>query len=131
MVSNSDRLTEVINNLHTHNIVVSMFIDADIYQIKASSRVGADYVELHTGEYANAADLNSMNEELEKLKSMAAAAEKLGLGVSAGHGLNYQNVRDVAQIPQIEELNIGHSIISRAVLVGMERAVREMLALIR
>ncbi len=131
VVSNSDRLTEVINNLHTHNIVVSMFIDADIYQIKASSRVGADYVELHTGEYANAADLNSMNEELEKLKSMAAAAEKLGLGVSAGHGLNYQNVRDVAQIPQIEELNIGHSIISRAVLVGMERAVREMLALIR
>ena len=98
IVSNVDRLTEVINNLHTHNIVVSLFIDADIYQIKASSRVGADYIELHTGEYANAPDLNTMNEELEKLTSMSAAAEKLGLGVSAGHGLNYQNVGPVAKI---------------------------------
>jgi len=131
IVSNVDRLTEVINNLHTHNIVVSLFIDADIYQIKASSRVGADYIELHTGEYANAPDLNTMNEELEKLTSMSAAAEKLGLGVSAGHGLNYQNVGPVAKIAQVEELNIGHSIVSRAVLVGMERAVREMLALIQ
>jgi pyridoxine 5-phosphate synthase len=131
IVSNVDRLHEVINNLHTHNIVVSLFIDADIYQIKASSRVGADYVELHTGEYANAPDLNNMNEELEKLTSMSAAAAKLGLGVSAGHGLNYQNVGPVAKIAQVEELNIGHSIISRAVLVGMERAVREMLALIQ
>ena len=130
IVSNVDRLHEVINNLHTHNIVVSLFVDADIYQIKASSRVGADYVELHTGEYANAPDINNMNEELEKLTSMSAAAAKLGLGVSAGHGLNYQNVGPVAKISQVEELNIGHSIISRAVLVGMERAVREMLALI-
>lgn len=131
VVSNVERLEEVITNLHTHNIVVSLFIDAEIHQIKASSRVGADYIELHTGEYANAEDLNTMNEELEKLQNMAAAAAKLGLGVSAGHGLNYQNVIPVAHIPQVEELNIGHSIVSRAVLVGMERAVREMLALIR
>lgn len=131
VVSNVDRFQEVINNLHTHNIVVSLFIDADIYQIKSSLKVGADYVELHTGEYANAPDINSMNEELEKLTSMSAAAAKLGLGVSAGHGLNYQNVGPVAKISQVEELNIGHSIISRAVLVGMERAVREMLALIQ
>jgi pyridoxine 5-phosphate synthase len=131
VITNLDRLAETINNLHAHNIVVSLFIDADIQQIKASSRVGADYVELHTGEYANAEDLNTMNEELEKLTSMAAAAAKLSLGVSAGHGLDYQNVGAVAKIPQVEELNIGHSIVSRAVLVGMERAVREMLNLIR
>ncbi len=119
VVANMERLAEVITNLHTHNIVVSLFINPDIHQIKAASRIGADYVELHTGEYANADDLNTQNEELEKLISMAAAASKLGLGVSAGHGLDYQNVRPIAQIPQVEELNIGHSIVARAVLVGM------------
>jgi len=131
VVTNADNLEAAIANLHTHDIVVSMFIDADIHQIKTSSRIGADYIELHTGEYANAADLNSMNDELEKITNMAAAGAKLGLGVSAGHGLNYQNVSAIAKIPQVEELNIGHSIVSRAVLVGMERAVREMLDLIR
>ena len=75
--------------------------------------------------------MNQVMEELERIKSMAVAASKLGLGVSAGHGLNYQNVRDVAKIDQVEELNIGHSIVSRAVLVGMDKAVREMIALIR
>lgn len=129
--SHGDRLIKIISNLHTHNIVVSLFIDPDIHQVKAASRVSADYVELHTGEYANTENLNSQSEELEKLSNMALAASKLGLGVSAGHGLNYQNVAQVAKIPKIEELNIGHSIISRAVLVGLERAVSEMLHLIR
>jgi len=129
--ANFDFLEEVISNLRANNIVVSLFIDPDIQQVKAAAKLGADYVELHTGTYANAEDLNQVIEELENLKSMAAAAAKLGLGVSAGHGLNYQNVVDVAKIPQIEELNIGHSIISRAVLVGMDRAVREMVELIR
>lgn len=129
--THADRFAKIVSNLHTHNIVVSLFIDPDIHQVKAASRVGADYVELHTGEYANTENLNSQNEELEKLTSMALAASKLGLGVSAGHGLNYQNVAMVAKIPKIEELNIGHSIISRAVLVGLERAVSEMLQLIR
>ena len=128
---NIDRLTEVVTNLHAHNIVVSLFINPDIHQIKAASRVNADYVELHTGEYANAEDLNTMNEEMEKLIGMAAAAAKLGLGVSAGHGLDYQNVAAVAKIQQVEELNIGHSIMARAILVGLDRAVREMLALIQ
>ena len=128
---NFDLLEEAISNLRANNIVVSLFIDPDIHQIKAAAKLGADYVELHTGTYANAEELNQVIEELENLKSMAAAAAKLGLGVSAGHGLNYQNVVDVAKIPQIEELNIGHSIVSRAVLVGMDRAVREMVELIR
>ncbi len=126
-----DFLEDVVSNLRANNIVVSIFIDPDIQQIKAAAKLGADYVELHTGTYANAEELNQVIDELENLKSMAVAAAKLGLGVSAGHGLNYQNVVDVAKIPQVEELNIGHSIISRAVLVGMDRAVREMIELIR
>jgi len=131
ITANYDYLEEVTATLRANNIIVSFFIDPDIYQIKAAAKLGADYVELHTGTYANASDLNQVVEELERIKSMAAAAAKLGLGVSAGHGLNYHNVTDIAKIKQIEELNIGHSIISRAVLVGMERAVREMIALIR
>ena len=129
--SNFDYLESQVATLRANGIVVSLFIDPDVYQIKASSRIGADYVELHTGSYANVKDLNTVMDELEKIKSSAIAAAKLGLGVSAGHGLNYQNVVDIARIPQIEELNIGHSIISRAVMVGMEQAVRDMLRLIR
>ncbi|HDP98451.1 MAG TPA: pyridoxine 5'-phosphate synthase [bacterium] len=128
---NFDYLEEAISRLRSNAIVVSLFIDPDIHQIKNAAKLEADYVELHTGAYANADELNQIVEELEKLKSMAAAAAKMGLGVSAGHGLNYQNVVDVAKIPQVEELNIGHSIVSRAVLVGMDRAIREMVELIR
>lgn len=128
---NFDYLEEIVSTLRANNIVVSLFIDPDIYQIKAAAKMGADYVELHTGSYATADELNQVVDELEKLKSMAAAASKMGLGVSAGHGLNYQNVIDIAKIKQVEELNIGHSIISRAVMVGMEKAVREMIELIR
>ncbi len=129
--SNPDWIEEVINQLHNHNIVVSLFVDPDVQQIKAAVRCGADYVELHTGMYANAEDLSSIADELEKLRSMAMAASKLGLGVSAGHGLNYHNVRDILDIEQIEELNIGHAIVAKAVMVGMETAVREMLEIIR
>jgi len=126
-----DQFEEVIATLRANNIIVSLFIDPDIYQIKAAARLRADYVELHTGSYANAEDLSKQTDELEKLKSAALGASKLGLGVSAGHGLNYQNVAEICKIKQIEELNIGHSIISRAVLVGLETAVRDMLHLIR
>lgn len=129
--ANFDYLEPKIATLRANGVVVSLFIDPDIYQIKAASRIGADYIELHTGNYANAEDLNTVMEELEKIKSNAIAAAKLGLGVAAGHGLNYQNVIDIAKIPQIEELNIGHSIISRSVLVGMEQAVRDMLKLVQ
>jgi pyridoxine 5-phosphate synthase len=122
---------EVIGQLHSHNIVTSLFIDPNIEQVKAAARCGVDYVELHTGQYANAEDVRVVADELEKLRSMAMAATKLGLGVSAGHGLNYQNVREILDIEQIEELNIGHAIVARAVMTGMERAVREMLEIIR
>ena len=131
VIANQEFIEESLSILRANNIVVSLFIDPDIKQIKAASRVGADYVELHTGLYANAESLNVINDELEKIRSLSAAANKLRLGVSAGHGLNYQNVREISDISQIEELNIGHSIIAKAVMIGMERAVRDMLALIK
>jgi pyridoxine 5-phosphate synthase len=87
-------------------------------------------VELHTGYYANAVTDSARAEELEKLVQMAEAVSKFGMRVNAGHGLNYHNVRPVAEIPFVEELNIGHAIISRSALVGIETAVRDMLALI-
>lgn len=106
-----------------------MFIAPDFNQIKASKRVGATHVELHTGYYANAGSAAARHEELEKLRSMAYAANKFGLRVNAGHGLNYQNTAAIAKIEFVDELNIGHAIVSRAVLVGIETAVRDMVSL--
>lgn len=131
VAGNQEYIEEVITILRANNIVVSLFIDPDINQVKAAARARADYVELHTGAYAAAENLNAVAEELEKIRSMALAANKLGLGVSAGHGLHYQNTREIAAIPQIEELNIGHAIVAKAVMVGIEKAVRDMLALMR
>jgi len=129
VISNFEYLQEAITILRANNIVVSLFIDPDITQVKAAVRVKANYVELHTGNYANAESPHRVTDEMERIRSMAVAANKLGLGVSAGHGLNYQNVREIAAIAPIEELNIGHTIIARAMMVGMERAVRDMLEL--
>ena len=126
-----DDMFEATEKLRASNIVVSYFIDPDLDQIKASVKAGADYVELHTGRYANSESANDSHSEFENISSMAAAAAKLGLGVSAGHGLNYSNIRDIARLNMIEEFNIGHSIIGRAVFVGLEKAVRDMLNLIR
>ncbi len=131
VITKYDRIEEVVSELRNHNIVVSLFVDPEIGQVKAASKCRADYIELHTGLYANADDLGQAGDELEKLRSMAIAASKLGLGVSAGHGLDYHNVRDILEIEQIEELNIGHAIVAKAVMVGMERAVREMLEIVR
>lgn len=133
VVTNQEYLAEAVSTLHNHDMIVSLFIDADMQQIKTAARIGADYVELHTGNYAHAhaKGESKINEELEKIRSMAVVASKLRLGVSAGHGLNYHNVRKITETPQIEELNIGHAIIARAVMVGMERAVRDMLELMK
>ncbi len=133
VVANQEYLAEAISTLHNHDMIVSIFIDADMQQIKTAARIGADYVEIHTGGYAHAHAQGEakINEELEKIRSMAVVAAKLRLGVSAGHGLNYQNVRKIAETPQIEELNIGHALVARAVMVGMERAVRDMLEMMR
>jgi len=121
-----DRIKSIIELLHDGGIPVSLFIEPDLNQVKAAHKVSADYVELHTGKYANARRLKEEETELEAISQAAKLAYKLGMGVNAGHGLNYRNVRRLTQIAEIVEYNIGHSIIARAVLVGMERAVREM-----
>ncbi|MEW6543731.1 MAG: pyridoxine 5'-phosphate synthase [Nitrospirota bacterium] len=121
-----DRLKEVIQRLHDGGIPVSLFIEPALDQVKAAHKVSADYVELHTGRYANARRLKEEETEFEAIAQAAKLAYKLGMGVNAGHGLNYRNVKRLTQIPEIVEYNIGHSIVARAVLVGLERAVREM-----
>jgi pyridoxine 5-phosphate synthase len=108
----------------------SLFIDPDESAIRASVDLGVDAVELHTGEYANTRG-EERRQQLERLNRAASIARKLSLAVHAGHGLTYENVHPVAAIPEIEELNIGHSIVSRAVLTGMEAAVRDMADILR
>ena len=119
-----------VDLLRQGGIVVSLFIDPDIEQIKASHRVGAQFIEIHTGAYCESHDEVARKAELAKIELAVRAAQKIGLRVNAGHGLNYQNVGPVAAVAGIEEFNIGHSIISRAVLVGMQQAVRDMLTLL-
>ena len=126
-----DRIQRIIELLHDGGIPISLFIEPDLDQIKAAHKVAADYVELHTGRYANARRQKEEQTELEALSQAAKLAYKLGMGVSAGHGLNYRNIDAIARIEDIEELNIGHSIVARAALVGLESAVREMIALMR
>lgn len=121
---------QAVETLRSNNILVSMFIAPDFNQIKSSKRVNASHVELHTGYYANAVTESVRVEELDKLTLMSEAADKFGLRVNAGHGLSYRNVQPVAAIPSIEELNIGHAIISRASLCGIQAAVKDMLALL-
>ncbi|MFN3361036.1 MAG: pyridoxine 5'-phosphate synthase [Pseudanabaenaceae cyanobacterium] len=130
VVGQRDRLQEVVLTLQREGIPVSIFIDPDRGQLEAAAQIRARFVELHTGTYANAQTEADRARELEILQQGAAIALSLGLRLNAGHGLTYWNVQPIAQIPGMEELNIGHSIISRAVLVGLDRAVREMKALL-
>ena len=111
-------------------VQVSLFIDPDTRQIELARMLGARAVEIQTARYAEARTVADRERELESLRESAEVARQLGLHVHLGHGLNYENVACVARLPGVEELNIGHSIVSRAVLVGMERAVREMKAAI-
>ncbi len=126
-----DRIKSVVDQLQSAQIPVSLFIDADSKQIEASAQSGAKFIELHTGQYAEAHSELDRAKELDILKTGCDRAIALGLRVNAGHGLTYWNVQPVAALPGMEELNIGHTIISRAALVGLERAVREMKQAIR
>ncbi|MFM8552304.1 MAG: pyridoxine 5'-phosphate synthase [Nitrospiraceae bacterium] len=125
-----DRIQRIVDMLHDGGIPVSLFIEPDPAQIKAAHKIAADYVELHTGRYANARRLKEEQAELDAITHAAKLAYKLGMGVNAGHGLTYRNVKRLTQIHEIVEYNIGHSIIARAVLVGLDRAVREMKQLV-
>jgi pyridoxine 5-phosphate synthase len=129
-----DEISKLVISLHKHDVAVSLFIDAELHQVKAAVRTGAHFIELHTGSYASAYDFgegNEWEEDLVKLDNMAQVAQKSGLMVNAGHGLNYRNVGPIAEIKGLWELNIGHAIIGRAALVGLDRAVRDMVALIK
>jgi len=124
-------LKKGIQRLQKGEIPVSLFVDARKDQIKASEEVGANSIEIHTGRYCDAKTPSKADEELKKVLDAVAEASRCNLHIAAGHGLNYVNVQRIAEIRAIEELNIGHSIIARAVLVGLDRAVREMIALIK
>ena len=128
--AHKDRLQQVIGMLHDGGIPVSLFIEPDLGHIRAAHKISADFVELHTGRYANAKRSKEADAEFEAITQAAKLAYKLGMGVNAGHGLNYQNVKRLTHIPEIVEYNIGHSIIARAVLVGLDQAVREMKSLL-
>lgn len=127
---NDSRLKEVISLLHDRKIMVSLFIDPTSSNIKKAHRYNSDTVEIHTGHYAEARNELEIGTELEKIAGAASLARKLGLRVNAGHGLDYQNVKKVCLIEEIQEFSIGHSIIARACLVGIKEAVAEMLKLI-
>ncbi len=130
VIAQSAKLKEAIETLNASDIEVSLFIDPDPAVIRECARIGAQAVELHTGAYAEASTERDREIALEDLISGAVAAEKLGLFVAAGHGLNYHNVQEVAAIEQIRELNIGHSIIARAAFTGLVKAIEDMRYLI-
>ncbi|MEI7640663.1 MAG: pyridoxine 5'-phosphate synthase [bacterium] len=124
-------IARITKKLKAGGTEVSLFINPDFKQIRASREVGADFIEIHTGHYANAKGKKEIKAEFERIKKAAYFAHSIGLKVNAGHGLNYVNVDKIAGIKIIQDLNIGHSIISRAVFVGLEKAVKEMVELIK
>lgn len=130
VLANFKKIKEAVSLLEDKKIPVSLFIDPDRRQIEASKKTGAKIIELHTGRYADAKDKKEQEKHFKELVQAIDYAKEKGLIVNAGHGLNYYNTARIAKIKGIEELNIGYSIICRAVLVGLDRAVREMKALI-
>ena len=130
VLGNFRSVRDTVRRLQDAGIIVSLFIDPDTKQIEASAEAGATAVELHTGQYALAGSGEEQAAEFAKLTQAAAIVRAGGLTLLAGHGLTYRNVRPIAKIEGMCELNIGHSIVSRAIMVGFERAVREMKAII-
>ena len=129
--ANEKGLRDTVRRMKKAGIEVSLFIDANPDQVKAGQRVGADFVEIHTGKYADAPDEVRQKKEFATIKKAIGLARRLGLRVNIGHGLDYQNVQPFPAIPGIDDYSIGHSIIARAVLVGLDRAVFEMKSLIQ
>lgn len=125
VVTDSQRVAHAVKKLQARGIFVSLFLDPEEDQIRAAAHLGADAVELHTGQYALERGHNRKH-QLERLTAAGALIRQLGMQLNAGHGLDYQNVQPIAAIPEMHELNIGHSIVSRAVMVGMREAVSEM-----
>ncbi len=130
VIDNIEHLRTSISRLHDADIAVSLFIEPDINQIDAASEIGADLIEIHTGNYANALGEDNIFEELDKIRIAAKHAKKLGLGVNAGHGLNYLNIKEFNVINEIDEVSIGQAVIARAIFVGLEKAIKDMIGLI-
>lgn len=131
IIKNKARVEKFTGLFKKNNITVSVFIDPDRDQLQAAKLAGVNMIEFHTGYYANARDEEERRVAYHRIAETSVMARHMRLGVAAGHGLTYRNVSDISRIMEIEELNIGHSIVARAVLVGIERAVREMKELIR
>lgn len=131
VIKNFELLLDTINKLREEKLKISLFINPDSDSVKKSSELKTDFVELNTDAYAEAEEEKKRFSELENLRKMAKLARDFGLGVNAGHGLNYQNITGITTIEQIEEVSIGHAIVARAVLVGFEKAVKEMLELLK
>ena len=130
VVSQKKRLVDVIKSFHSRHIAVSLFVDPERLQIETSQEIGADMVELHTGEYANAQSEGEIREQFARIEAMARLGKTLGLTVNGGHGLDYKNVSRIAGVSEIHELSIGHAVITRALFVGLESAVKEMVRLV-
>lgn len=128
---NKEKLKEMIEELKQVGIKMSLFIDPDLEQVKASHRLGANAVEIHTGSYCDSRLVQEIDKEFNRIEDAVMLSSKLGLEVRAGHGLDYRNIQRILTLKDIEEYSIGHSIIARTVIVGMERAVREMVELIK
>jgi pyridoxine 5-phosphate synthase len=130
VVSQKRRLENVIQSFHDKKIAVSLFVDPEQLQVETSKEIGADMVELHTGEYANAVSERDVQTQFSRIQSMAKLGKSLGLTVNSGHGLDYKNIAPIVAITDIHEVSIGHAVITRAVFVGLENAVKEMLRLV-
>lgn len=131
VILNEAQLRQAISRLNSHNIKVSIFVDPNLEQVKACSKIGAQAIEINTNGYAISKSEKAIRESLLMVADCGKLGSKLNLEVFAGHALNYRNVKEIVKISEISELNIGHSIISRAVFVGLERAVLEMKSLLR
>jgi pyridoxine 5-phosphate synthase len=131
VIAHFDKVQAACKKLAENGIRVSLFIGPDIDQIEASKKAGAPVIELHTGTFADAEDDATKSKELARIKQAVSYAQKLGLVVNAGHGLHYHNVHEIAAIPGLEELNIGHAIVAHAIFVGWDNAIREMKALMK
>jgi pyridoxine 5-phosphate synthase len=128
---NYEQLNQAIGKLQLDGRVVSLFVNPEEESIKTAAKLRTDYVEINTDSYASVKNVTEQIVQLERLEKMAALAHRLNLGINMGHGLNYRNIANLSQIPNIHEFSIGHAIVARAVLVGFEKAVKEMLELVR
>ena len=131
VIDNVSLIKNTITELHNSDIEVSLFIEPELTQIDSAAEIDADIIEIHTGIFSNAVSEEEQLDELERIRAAVIHAKKLGLGVNAGHGLNYQNIKIFREVPDIDEVSIGHSIIARAVIVGIKEAVQEMIRLIK